>query len=75
MWEIFEFAMDSFFGLNLQKSGLVDTMWDLIVDTLGAGLIAWLGYLWIHNDVDSFLEDWIESLVQANPRLFSEHEE
>ena len=32
VWEIFEFAMDQLFGLNMQKSGLVDTMWDLIVD-------------------------------------------
>ena len=40
LWKIFEFSMDSFFGTNMQKemlgdpSGLTDTMWDLIVDTL-----------------------------------------
>ncbi|MGB2984539.1 MAG: hypothetical protein WBE26_01540 [Phycisphaerae bacterium] len=26
LWEIFEFGMDGVFGLNMQKSGLVDTM-------------------------------------------------
>ncbi len=44
LWEIFEFLMDSLFGLNMQKSGLVDTMWDLIVDALGALVISVLGY-------------------------------
>ena len=44
LWEIFEFSMDSFFGLNMQKSGLVDTMKDLIVDTIGAMLFSVLGY-------------------------------
>src|SRR5690606_11091243 len=35
LWEIFEFAMDQLFGMNMQKpmlndpSGLTDTMWDL----------------------------------------------
>jgi hypothetical protein len=70
VWEIFEFAMDSFFGLNMQKSGLVDTMWDLIVDTVGAGVVAGLGFVWMRRGTDSFLEDWIESFVRANPRLF-----
>ena len=35
-WEIFEFTMDQLFNLNMQKSGLIDTMTDLIVDTIGA---------------------------------------
>lgn len=71
-WEIFEFAMDSFFGTNMQKSGLVDTMWDIIVDSVGALGIAVLGYGWVKTGRDSFLEDWIESFVRANPRLFGD---
>ena len=50
IWEIFEFFMDGFFALNMQKSGLVDTMWDLIVDTLGALFIAALGYFYIRKN-------------------------
>ncbi len=50
LWEIFEFAMDSFFGLNMQKSGLVDTMWDLIMDALGAFLVSLAGYFYIKYD-------------------------
>jgi hypothetical protein len=47
LWEIFEFAMDQGFGMNMQKSGLFDTMGDLFVDCLGAavGAAAGFGYL------------------------------
>lgn len=44
LWEIYEFSMDSFFGFNMQRTGLDDTMKDLILDTLGALLFSVLGY-------------------------------
>lgn len=44
LWEIFEFCMDTLFGLNMQKSGIADTMTDLIVYTLGTFLVVGLGY-------------------------------
>lgn len=72
LWEIFEFGMDQLFGLNMQKSGLVDTMWDLIVDTVGALVIALLGWSYLRTaGSNSFLERWIINFVNANPRLFS----
>lgn len=46
-WEIFEFVIDGLFGFSMQKNGLIDTMWDLIVDTLGALIAAVSGYLYI----------------------------
>jgi len=77
LWEIFEFSMDSFFGMNMQKpmfgdlSGLTDTMWDLIVDTLGALIISVLGYSFIKTAGNkSFLERWINTFIENNPRLF-----
>jgi hypothetical protein len=72
LWEIFEFAMDRSIGVNMQKSGLVDTMWDLIVDAAGALVMAALGYGYLKHtdDDDSFLERWIERFIRANPRLF-----
>lgn len=71
LWEIFEFAMDQFFGMNMQKSGLIDTMWDLIVDTVGAGVIACLGWIYLRTaGSNSFLERWIVGFIHANPRLF-----
>jgi uncharacterized membrane protein len=51
LWEIYEFAMDSIFGLNMQKSGLVDTMWDLIVDALGALVFSIIGYFYLKGKV------------------------
>lgn len=78
LWEIFEFGMDTLFGTNMQKpmlndpSGLLDTMVDLIVDTLGALVISIFGYY--HLKVvgsTSFLERWIEHFIEKNPHLFS----
>lgn len=71
VWEIFEFGMDQFFGLNMQKSGLVDTMWDLIVDGVGALVISLLGFGYLSTaGTNSFLERWIDSFIESNPRMF-----
>lgn len=77
LWEIFEFAMDTLFGMNMQKamlgdpSGLTDTMWDLIVDALGALAISLLGWRYLSNPQQaSFLERWIGTFVERNPRFF-----
>jgi len=76
LWEIFEFTMDQVFGLNMQKSGLVDTMWDLIVDVIGAGTISFLGLGYLRTRAtDSFLERWIEDFIQKNPHLFTDTDE
>lgn len=73
LWEIFEFSMDSIFGLNMQKSGLVDTMWDLIVDTVGALVIALLGFGYLSKARNvSFLERWIARFIQGNRRFFED---
>ena len=70
MWEIFEFAMDQLFGFNMQKSGLVDTMTDLIIDTLGAILGATAGYGYLKGREWSGLPRLIDDFVRRNPKLF-----
>lgn len=57
IWEIYEFISDYFFGLNMQKfkladgtlligqEALRDTMKDLIVDCIGAFVMASIGYI------------------------------
>lgn len=76
VWEIFEFAMDAAFGLQMQKpmlgdpSGLTDTILDLIVDTLGALAIALYGRYYLAHPEKSFLERWIDKFIRRNPRLF-----
>jgi hypothetical protein len=70
LWEVFEFAMDQLFGSNMQKSGLVDTMWDLIVDALAAGAVSVYGGYHLHRGGESFIERWITEFVERNPALF-----
>ena len=71
LWEIFEFTVDQVFGTNMQKSGLVDTMWDMIVNSIGALTIAILGWGYLRKKgADSFLERWIQDFIKANPRFF-----
>lgn len=50
IWEIFEFLMDWFFGLNMQKSGLDDTMTDLMINAIGAAIAALLGYFYVRDE-------------------------
>jgi uncharacterized membrane protein YjdF len=77
LWEIFEFSMDQLAGTRMQKpmlgddSGLTDTMWDLIVDTLGALIIAGVGWWYMHMQRRSFIEHWIRKFIDRNPRLFT----
>jgi len=70
LWEIFEFSMDSLFGMNMQKSGLVDTMWDLIVNTIGAGVGAMAGYLYQREKRFMGLSRMIDQFVRANSKFF-----
>jgi uncharacterized membrane protein YjdF len=76
LWELFEFAMDSLFGTNMQKpmfddpSGLTDTMWDLFVDMLGALAISFYGWWYMNDPAESFIERWIERFIARNPGLF-----
>jgi len=78
VWEIFEFGMDQLAGTNMQKpflgdpSGLTDTMWDLIVDTLGAAVISCFGWWHMKRKSHSFIEDWTEKFIERNPRFFGE---
>lgn len=70
LWEIFEFLMDWGFGFNMQKSGLVDTMTDLMVDAGGGALAAVIGYHYVRGG-DSLLADrLIRRFVHNNPHLF-----
>jgi hypothetical protein len=41
--------MDWFVGTNMQKSGLVDTMTDLIINSFGALAAAIIGYFYVKN--------------------------
>ena len=64
------------FELNIQKSGLVDTILDLIVDLISAAVIAILGWGYIETrETDSFLERMIEEFIRKNPYLFIDRQD
>jgi hypothetical protein len=69
-WEIFEFAMDNIFALNMQKTGLVDTMWDLIADCIGGGIAAYYGYNYLKKDMKSYFEEALKKVLKDNSHLF-----
>ena len=69
IWEIFEFAMDQTFGMNMQKSGLTDTMWDLIVDCGGALFGASAGFFWLKGR-EATLTALIDEFVKLNQNWF-----
>jgi len=70
MWEIFEFAVDGALGVNMQKFALengtllsgrlavIDTMQDLIVDSIGAFVMSVIGYISL-----KYKKGWVEKLL------------
>ena len=70
MWEVFEFAMDSWFGLNMQKTGLDDTMLDLIINAIGASLGAFAGFIYLRGRGNHLISGLIEDFVARNKRLY-----
>ena len=67
--------MHRILGLDLQKSVLNDTMWDLIVDTLGRWVIADPEYVCLRKGTGSCLEVWIHSFSETKLRLFQSNQD
>lgn len=70
LWEIFEFSMDQVFLTNMQKSGLIDTMWDLIVDSLGALFVSVGGYLYVKHGNAPLFGRSVKRFERENPHFF-----
>lgn len=76
LWEVFEFAVDQLFGTTMQKpmlgdpSGLTDTMWDLIVNALGALVVSAFAWWHMKRNQRSFVDIWIDRFIERNPQLF-----
>ena len=70
VWEIFEFGVDYAFGLNMQESGLADTMGDLIVDVIGASVGAGAGWLYLHGRGLGGSAALLQDFIDRNRRLF-----
>ncbi len=75
LWEVFEFIIDQIFATNMQKSGLVDTMYDLIVDALGAMLGSMAGYFYLKGRWFGGLAKLIDQFVRENRKLFKKNKD
>lgn len=74
-WELFEYAMDASFGLNMQKSGLDDTMGDLAIDAAGALVAAISGYFYLLRQRSGPLGALIADFIDKNRRLYRKSKE
>jgi len=70
IWEVFEFSMDQAFGMNMQKSGLMDTMGDLVVDVIGAGIAGITGALYLRGQALGSVAALFDEFVRLNRRFF-----
>ena len=76
LWEVFEFLVDVTLGTQMQRpmmsdgTGLTDTMWDLILDAVGALVVALAARRWMVRGEPSVLDRWLERVARENPKLF-----
>lgn len=75
MWEVFEFSMDQVFGLNMQKSGLDDTMGDLIINAMGGAVAALTGYLYLVRNGAGPLGQGLTQFIQLNLTLYRKYKD
>jgi signal transduction histidine kinase len=74
IWEIFEFIMDNLFNLNMQKThigrGVTDTMYDLILDSIGALASSIAGYFYLKKGDSRIYNYFLTHFEKNNPKLF-----
>ncbi|MEH6522510.1 hypothetical protein [Sulfitobacter sp.] len=75
IWEVFEYAMDTSFGLNMQKSGLDDTMGDLIVDAIGGCIASLTGYVYLVRNSAGMLGRGLSQFIRLNQRLYLKYKQ
>ena len=72
-WEIFEFTMDAGLGMNMQKSGLSDTMGDLILNAFGGLIASVTGYLYLRQSPAGLLGRGLSQFIKVNSRLYRKY--
>lgn len=71
VWEIYEFAIDSIFGSNMQPSA-DDTMWDLIGAAAAALAAGYIGWRWHSSTREGgVLEQILDDGVRKNKEVVS----
>ncbi|MBE0414570.1 hypothetical protein [Yoonia sp.] len=74
LWEVFEYLMDTFFGMNMQKTGLDDTMEDIMVNAVGATIGSLSGYYYLKGHRFG-LTQLIGEFVRLNRQLYRKSKE
>ncbi len=90
LWEIFEFGVDEFFGEDMQRArfpiekieahpegsriAIYDTMWDMMLNTLGALLASVAGYMYLKNGEIFLFDRLIQKFERVNPELFGKED-
>jgi len=69
IWEIFEFSLDVFFGFGLQD-GLLDTMKDVVVNSVGALFVSFVGVYLLKSGKRNFMSDFVSKVVLSNFNFF-----
>jgi hypothetical protein len=75
VWEIFEFSLQYLSGLPIQVpqmsdwAGLSDTMWDMIVNAIGAILVAIYGWRRFRPGSANSVPVWVARFMAENPRF------
>ena len=69
-WEIFEYLMDQSFDLNMQKSGLPDTMGDLMINALGSAIGSLTGYFYLVRNTPGLLGQRLAEFIDLNRQLY-----
>lgn len=63
VWEIFEFLMDWYFGFEMQSSGHLDTMTDLIINAIGAAIAAAFGYFYVYDKDSDIVRRMLDAIA------------
>jgi len=63
--------MDQLFGFQMQKNGLIDTMWDLIVDSGGALFASIIGWFYLKYNRKGFIVKIINKFLKENKKLIN----
>ena len=70
VWEIFEFLMDRIFGMTMQKSGLMDTMGDLMINAVGGLIASVSGYVFLKGRRAGPLRRLIRQFIILNRKFY-----
>ncbi len=70
VWEVIEFAIDYVTNnAYTLQNGLIDTMKDLILDSIGAIIVSVLGYLYLKGGLKYF-KRWEKEFIDLNKDIF-----